>query len=75
MLSRLHLIVPVASKLFRYMVINLDGKIEQQEMIKRDKSVPMLIRDKKTGQVSRVGGVEAIAGVDYKVPEPKKVLP
>ena len=75
MLNRLHLIVPVASKLFRYVVINLDGRIEQQEMIKRDKTVPVLIRDKKTGQVSRVGGIEAVAGVDYKVPEAKKVLP
>lgn len=75
MLNRLHLIVPVASRLFRYLVINLDGKIEQQEMIKRDKTVPVLVRDKKTGQVSRVGGIEAVAGVDYKLPEEKKVLP
>ena len=75
MLNRLHLIVPVASRLFRYVIINLDGKIEHQEMIKRDKTVPVLGRDKKSGQVFRVGGIEAVAGVDYKLPEDKKVLP
>ncbi len=72
MLSRLHLVVPVASRLFRYMIINLDGKIEHQEMLKREQSVPTLILDRKSGQVTRVGGVEAVPGVDYKLPESKK---
>lgn len=72
MLNRLHMVVPVASRLFRYIVINLDGKIEHQELIKRDKTVPGLVRDRQSGQVSRVGGVEAVAGVDYKLPEQKK---
>lgn len=72
MLNRLHLVVPVASRLFRYIVINLDGKIEQQEFIKRDRSVPGLVRDRKSGQVTRVGGVEAVPGVDYKLPDVKK---
>ena len=72
MLNRLHVISPVASRLFRYLVINLDGRIEHQEMLKREQSVPVLVRDGKTGQVSRVGGVEAVAGVDYKLPENAK---
>ena len=76
MLSRLHLVVPVANKLYRYMVVNLDGRIEQQEMLKQDQDVPRLIRDRRTGQITRVGGVEAMPGVDYKVPEmPKKAQP
>lgn len=70
MLSRLHFIVPVANRLYRYMVINLDGKIEQQEMIKREKAAPRLVRDSRNGQVMRIGGVEALPGVDYKRPEP-----
>ena len=72
MLNRLHLVVPVASRLFRYMIINLDGKIEHQEMLKRDKSVPTLVLDRKSGQVTRVGGVEAVVGVDYKLPGSEK---
>lgn len=74
MLNRLHIITPVASRLFRYMVVNLDGKIEQQELIKRNKSVPMLVRSRQTGEVTRVGGEEAVPGVDYKMPESKKDL-
>lgn len=69
MLSRLHVIVPVASKLYRYLVVNLDGKIEQQEMLKQDRSVPVLRRDPRTGQVTRIGGTEALPGVDYKLQE------
>lgn len=76
MLSRLHFIVPVAPRLYRYLVINLDGKIEQQEMIKREREAPALMRDARNGQVTRVGGVEALPGVDYKRPEPPaKVRP
>lgn len=76
MLSRLHFIVPVANRLYRYMVINLDGKIEQQEMLKQNREdVPRLMRDSRNGQVTRVGGVEAMPGVDYKAPEPAKVNP
>ncbi len=69
MLNRLHLIVPAAPRLFRYMVVNLDGKVEQQEMyMQENKVVPRLVRNKDTGEVTRVGGVAAMPGVDYAVP-------
>ena len=69
MLSRMHLVVPLASKLYRYAVINQDGKIERQQILKAGKTKPGLLRNPDNGEVRCVGGTEALPGIDYKAPE------
>lgn len=73
MLSRLHLLVPVSPKLFRNLVINLDGKVEKDQMYKTTSSVPSLSLDRSTGQVFTVGGAEALVDIDYRAPEEKSL--
>ena len=69
MLSRLHLLAPVSPKLFRYYVVGLDGRIENTQMYKTDKTTPSLFRQPDTGKVGVVGGAEARVGIDYNEPE------
>ena len=69
MLSRLHLLVPVSPKLFRYYVVGLDGRIENTGMYKTDKTTPSLFREPESGKVGVVGGAVAQVGIDYEAPE------
>ena len=69
MLSRLHLLVPVSPKLFRYYVVGLDGRIENTGMYKTDKTTPSLFREPESGKVGVVGGAIAQVGIDYEAPE------
>ena len=73
MLSRLHLLVPVSPKLFRNLVINLDGKVEKDQMYKTTSSIPSLSLDRSTGQVFTVGGAEALVDIDYRAPNEKSL--
>ncbi len=70
MLSRLHLLVPTAPKLFRYYVVGLDGKIEESKMFKTHKNTPQLFRNPENGSVIVVGGAPALPGVDYLEQKP-----
>ena len=68
MLSRLHLLVPVAPKVFHYMSFNSDGTLLENSYWKVFGTVPMLYRNPKTGNVTRLGGEPAREGVDYDDP-------
>ena len=70
MLSRLHLLIPVAPKIYHYMSFNSDGALLENSYWKVFGTVPMLYRNPKTGQVTRMGGEPAKEGVDYD--DPKK---
>ena len=71
MLSRLHLLIPISPKLFRYAIVNLDGRAEQDKYLKTTKTIPSLVLDKDSGRVYVVGGAEALPGVDYQPQERK----
>ncbi len=71
MLSRLHLLIPISPKLFRYAIVNLDGRAEQDKYLKTTKTIPSLVLEKNTGRVYVAGGAEALPGVDYQ-PQEKK---
>ncbi len=66
MLSRLHLLMPISPKLFRYVIVNLDGRAEQDKYLKTTKTIPSLVLDKDSGRVYVVGGADALPGVDYE---------
>jgi len=70
MLSRLHMLIPVAPKIFHYMAFNADGTLLENSYWKVFGTVPMLYRNPKNGTVTRMGGEPAKKGVDYD--DPKK---
>ena len=69
MLSRIHLLMPVAPRVFHYMAFNADGMLLEDTYWKTSGTVPMLHRDPKRGKVTRLGGVAAKKGVDYADPK------
>jgi len=68
MLSRLHILMPISPKIFRYIVVNLNGKPEIDRYMKTTKTIPSLVYDPGTGQVIITGGAEALPGIDYDAP-------
>lgn len=77
-LSNLHVLLQVMPRIYHYLCINTDGRIEARRFYKNDKRSPSLFRDPATGRVSVVGGLEAIPGVDFEQAEsgtPKGALP
>ena len=73
MLSRLHLLIPVAPRVFHYMSFNYDGVNIANSYWKTSGTIPMLFRDEQTGKVSRIGGVPAVKGRDYRDPKEGKL--
>ena len=73
MLSRIHLLMPVGPRVFHYMSFNGDGVILENSYWKTSGTIPMLHRDPATGNVTRMGGVQARAGVDYADPSSGQV--
>lgn len=65
MLSRLHLLMPVAPKVFHYLAFNSAGQTLENSYWKTSGTIPSLLRNNKNGRVDRVGGVPARQGVDY----------
>ncbi len=68
MLSRLHLLMPLSPRVFRYFVVNLNGKAEVNKFLKTTKTIPSLVRDPVSGQVIQTGGADAVPGIDYVNP-------
>lgn len=66
MLSRLHLLLPISPKIFRYNIINLNGQVELDRYMKSTSSIPSLVRDPGNGRIHVVGGAEALPGIDYQ---------
>lgn len=69
MLSRLHLLMPVKSRIFHYLAFNSAGETLESSYWRTAETVPGLVRDSKTGFVRRMGGVPAREGVDFMLPE------
>ena len=65
-LSRLHMIVPISPKVFVYLVIDVNGKIDDESVYRRTKTVPSLVRDPKTGKIYVTGGTHAKKKKDYR---------
>ena len=68
MLSRLHILIPISPKVFRYLCIRIDGSVQADEYRKITATIPSLVRDPGNGMITLVGGTTARAGVDYKDP-------
>ena len=69
MLSRIHLLMPISPKVFHYLSFSIEGENVNNSYWKTSKTIPMLYRDPASGIVSRIGGVEARRGVDFKDPD------
>ena len=65
MLGRIHLLMPMSSKVFHYLTFSVDGMNTASSYWRVSDTIPTLYRDPKTGIVRRLGGVEAKRGVDY----------
>ena len=73
MLSRIHLLMPITSKVFQYLTFELDGTNTANKFLKTDRTIPSLLRDPESGRVFVAGGSPAVAGVDFKDPGAGKV--
>ena len=69
MLSRIHLLMPVAPRVYHYMSFNADGLNLASSYWKTTSTIPMLYRDPDSGIVTRVGGETARKGIDYRDPK------
>ena len=65
MLGRIHLLMPISSKVFHYLSFSVDGMNTASSYWRISDTIPTLYRDPKSGFVRRIGGVEAKRGVDY----------
>ena len=68
MLSRIHLLMPLSSKVFHYLSFSIEGENVNNSYWKVTNTIPMLYRDPASGIVTRMGGAEARKGVDFKDP-------
>lgn len=68
MLSRIHLLMPIAPTIFHYLAFSPDGKKFADEYRKTVGTIPMLMRNPDTGLVTLIGGEAARAGVDFADP-------
>lgn len=68
MLSRLHLLMPIAPKVFHYLAFSPSGSKFADEYRKTSGTIPMLMRNPDTGMVTLIGGETARAGVDFSDP-------
>ena len=66
MLSRIHILVPMSTKVFHYLTFGLDGTNIESSYWKKGATIPMLYRDPASGKVSRIGGDPARPGVDFR---------
>ena len=68
MLSRIHLLMPVAPRIYHYMLFNADGTNLENSYWKTVSTVPGLFRNPETGKVERLGGERARYGIDFTDP-------
>lgn len=73
MLSRIHLLMPVAPRIFHYMLFNVDGTNLESSYWKTAETIPGLFRNPQTGKVERLGGSKARLGIDFTDPLQKNV--
>lgn len=65
MLGRIHLLMPVAPRIFHYLSFSIDGMNTINTYWRTTDTIPTLIRDRTSGIVKRIGGIQAKAGVDF----------
>ncbi len=65
-MSRLHLMIPMSPKIFVYLIIDVDGKIDEETVYKRTTTVPAIVRAPKSGKIYVTGGTHAKKKRDYK---------
>jgi hypothetical protein len=65
LLSRLHLLLPVSSRIYSYFVFDINGKVEARDVYKRTTTLPMLVRNVESGTVLVAGGERARKKLDY----------
>ncbi len=65
-LSRLHLLIPMSPKIFVYLIIDINGKIDEESVYKRTKTVPAMVRVPSSGKVYITGGARADRKTDYR---------
>ena len=73
MLSRIHLLMPVAPRIFHYMLFNADGTNLESSYWKTVDTIPGLFRNPQTGKVERLGGARARLGIDFTDPLQKNI--
>ena len=73
MLSRIHILVPLAPRVFHYLSFSLDGTNVNNTFWRSSGTIPQLYRNPKTGVVTRIGGVEAKRGRDFIDPNRGKL--
>ncbi len=71
-LNQLHILLPLASRKFKYLLFDWHGREEKNATYKTSRSVPVLFRNSSTGDVSVVGG-EIIHSDSRAMPQ--KLLP
>ena len=59
-LNRLHILLPLTPKIFRYQVYDWNGQLETNKLYRTAERIPVLFRDAGNGDVKVIGG-EAIA--------------
>ena len=73
MLSRIHILIPLTSRVFHYLSFSLDGTNVNNSFWRTSGTIPQLYRNPKTGVVTRLGGVEAKRGRDFIDPNRGKL--
>ncbi|MDD4817044.1 MAG: hypothetical protein PHI85_03640 [Victivallaceae bacterium] len=66
-LSRLHLLIPIMPKEFKYIVIAMSGDVDRESIYNSTNTIPVLARDPQSGRVYVVGGEEAQKDDDLKI--------
>jgi hypothetical protein len=62
----LHILLPLSPRIFSYMVFDINGNVEKQEVYKKTTTIPTLVNDPKTGGIILAGGELGKRGVDYQ---------
>ena len=70
-LSRIHTLLQILPRLFKYRIFDLNGKLKQETTYLYHATQPRLMLDQEFGMVKVTGGRIAQDGIDYNVkPEP-----
>ena len=64
-LNRLHILMPLSTKVFHYMAFDWHGEREINKIYRTGRDIPVLFRNPINGEVKVVGGELAQLGVDY----------
>jgi hypothetical protein len=65
-MSRLHMMIPMSPKVFVYLVVDVNGKIDEETVYKRTTTVPAIVRSPKSGKIYVTGGTHAKKKRDYR---------